>query len=220
MMERKDDGMKIRITLVEEMLGTANADPAVHEKFIAKNAPDAPSRKEEIETLGVDEVVEQNITTFSMDDGKPIVWDYQLKGFFKDACGMLGRAKGTLSSELRAYKKIIDGLVFVNPRKIPLVLPEGAELGDCQRPLRAQTAQGERVALAHSKTVPAGTTMEVEIDFYELKGAKEVKDPRKAKKPKATLENLIIEWLDYGAKRGLGQWRNSGKGRFEWEKIG
>ena len=212
--------MKVRITLVEELLGTANADPAIHEKFIAKNAPDAPSRREEVESLGVDEVVEQSVTVFSMDnDGNPILWDYQLKGFFKDACGMLARAKGTLSSELKAYKKIIDGLIFVYPRKIPLVLPEGGKIGDCQRPLRAQTAQGERVALAHSKTVPPGTTIEIEIEFYELKGAKETKDPRKTKKQNATLENLIIEWLDYGEKRGLGQWRNSGKGRFTWEKV-
>lgn len=29
----------------------------------------------------------------------------------------------------------------------------------------------------------------------------------------------VREWLDYGALRGLFQWRNSGKGRFEWEEV-
>jgi hypothetical protein len=29
----------------------------------------------------------------------------------------------------------------------------------------------------------------------------------------------VEEWLDYGCLRGLGQWRNSGKGRFFWERI-
>lgn len=28
-----------------------------------------------------------------------------------------------------------------------------------------------------------------------------------------------IEWLDYGELRGIGQWRNSGKGRFKWHDI-
>ena len=28
------------------------------------------------------------------------------------------------------------------------------------------------------------------------------------------LEAALHEWFDYGALRGLGQWRNSGKGRF------
>lgn len=36
---------------------------------------------------------------------------------------------------------------------------------------------------------------------------------------KETAETAIREWLDYGKLRGIGQWRNSGKGRFEWEEI-
>lgn len=27
------------------------------------------------------------------------------------------------------------------------------------------------------------------------------------------------EWLDYGRFKGMLQWRNSGKGKFEWEEI-
>lgn len=30
---------------------------------------------------------------------------------------------------------------------------------------------------------------------------------------------MVRECLDYGVLRGLGQWRNSGKGRFEWEEV-
>ena len=38
------------------------------------------------------------------------------------------------------------------------------------------------------------------------------------------LENMklvpyIANWLNYGKCNGLGQWRNSGKGRFTWELI-
>lgn len=201
--------MKIKITIEEEMLGMSPASPEIHREFIASKGPNAQTIEEEVAALGEDEVVEKSITVFPRDDdGVPIMWDYQIKGMFKDSCGMLNRAKGTKSSDLKAYKKIIDGLVLVSPRKIRLIMPEGGQIGSCQRPLRAQTAKGERVALAHSETVPAGTTIEFEVEIYDLKG-----------EGKADLEACLLEWLEYGAKRGMGQWRNSGKGRYRFEIV-
>ncbi len=195
--------IKVRITYTEDLLGTANANPDIHREFIASNAPDAPSREEEIEAIGVDAMVDKSMTVFPRDaDGEPFTWDYQWKGFFKESCSMLRRVDKTKSKALKAYKKEIDGLVFVSPRKIPLVLPDGESIGNCQRPLRAQTMQGERVALANSETAPAGTTQEFEILLY-----------------KDDLEAAVIEWLDYGRVHGTGQWRNSGKGRFEYEIL-
>lgn len=32
-------------------------------------------------------------------------------------------------------------------------------------------------------------------------------------------EKAVREWLDYGVLRGIGQWRNSGKGRFTYEVL-
>lgn len=87
-------------------------------------------------------------------------------------------------------------------RQIVLQLPDGAEIGNCQRPLRASTAQGERVALANSESCPAGTIIEFTIMCMVDE-----------------LMNNVIEWLDYGKLNGIGQWHNSGKGRFEWEDI-
>lgn len=195
--------LKVKVTYTEELLGTASANPELHDEFIASKAPNAPSREEEIEALGVEVVKEKAMTVFpKLDDGTPFTWDYQWKGFFKDSCGMLRRADGMKSKKLKAYKKEIDGLVFVSPRKVPLVLPDGEEVGNCQRPLRAQTMQGERVALANSETVPAGTTQVIEITLL-----------------KDELEDYVIEWLDYGRLHGTGQWRNSGKGRFEYELL-
>lgn len=198
-----------RITLTEEALGMSPASPEIHERFIASKAPDAATREEEVAAQGVEEVVEKSVTAFPKENGVPFLWDYQLKGLFKDCCGMLTRAKGTKSSGLKAYRKIIDGLIFVGPRRILFKIPEGEKLGKCQRPLRASTAQGDVVALAHSETVPAGTTLEFEVSWFPLKadGAKDLGD-------------VIDDWLEYGALRGLGQWRNSGKGRYTFEKIG
>ena len=190
----------VKVTYIEELLGTASANPDIHSEFIASHAPDAPSRKEEVEALGAEAVEEKAMTVFPKEDGKPFTWDYQWKGFFKDSCGMLRRADGTKSSKIKAYKKEIDGLVFVEPRKIPLVLPDGGAVGECQRPLRASTAQGERIALAHSETVPAGTTQEFDIIIL-----------------RDDLQEAVVEWLSYGRYHGTGQWRNSGKGRFEAE---
>ena len=92
--------------------------------------------------------------------------------------------------------------MFVKERQIKLQIPEGGKIGSCQRPLRASTAQGERVALANSESCPAGTVVEFTIMTM-------VDD----------LMKNIIEWLDYGQLNGIGQWHNSGKGRFEWTDI-
>ena len=196
--------MKVRITFIEELLGTASGDPEIHNEFIASKAPNAPSREEEIATIGVDAEIEKSKTVFSRNkEGKPILWDYQIKGFFKDACSMLYRVKGTKSSDLKAYKKTIDGLIFPGPRQIELFAPDGFDVpGTCQRPLRAQTAQGERIALACSETMPAGTACVVDIVLMDTK-----------------YNELVVEWLNYGKLRGIGQWRNSGKGRFWWEEV-
>lgn len=193
--------LKIRITFTEEVLGTSSNNPDIHDEFIASKAPDAPSRAEEVEALGVNEVVEKSMTVFpKLEDGTPFVWDYQIKGFFKDTCGALRKVTGSLSSKIKAYKKEIDGLVFVNERKIPF--QNYGKIGECQRPLRGQTAQGERIALAHSETVQADSYIDLTIICL-----------------KDDMMKAVKEWLDYGKFRGLGQWRNSGKGRFEWQEI-
>lgn len=194
----------VRITLLEEMLGTCSANPEIHSEFIASKAPDAMSMEEEVAAIGADAVEQKQMTVFPRgEDGKPILWDYQVKGFLKDACGALRKAPGSVSGRIKAYKKEIDGLIFVEPRQIALDMHGGA-VGVCQRPLRAQTAQGERVALASSETVPAGTTLDVTFALLAP----------------AAHQDALMEWLDYGAMRGLGQWRNSGKGRFRYEILG
>lgn len=193
--------MHIRITFLEPILGTWPADPEVASKYIASKAPDAGTITDEIAATSVEEVTEKAMTIFPRNpEGRPVLYDYQIKGFFKDACGMLARVKGTESSKIKAYKKIIDGLIFPEPRMIPLQLAR--EVGNCQRPLRAQTAQGERVSLAYSEELPAGTTAEFSVRLLDQNH-----------------EPLILEWLEYGRLRGLGQWRNSGKGRFAFEVL-
>lgn len=207
--------MKVKLTFTESLLGTIPADAEIYSRFIGAKSPDALTVDEEVAALGADEITERGTTVFPRtEDGKPFLYDYQIKGFFKDACSMLARLTGkdpetgkkkkavNESGKLTAHKKAIDGLIFVQPRKIVLELPEDKEITICQRPLRAQTAQGERVALSSSEEVPAGTSCELTVLLLD-----------------ENHEKVVREWLDYGSLRGIGQWRNSGKGAFEWEEI-
>lgn len=193
--------IKIRITLTEEMLGMTPGDPEIYDAFIASNAPDALSREEEIAQHGVQAVQEKGKTVFPrLESGEPFLWDYQVKGFFKDTVGMLRRVPGTMCSKVKAFKKEIDGLLFVAERKIPIRV--AGSIGDCQRPLRTEGPSGSFTALANSETVPEGSTMEFTLILM-----------------RDDMESWVNECLDYGRLRGLGQWRNSGKGRFMWEVL-
>ncbi len=194
--------LKVKVIFDEEVLGTSAGNPDIHREYIASNGPNAMTIEEEVEAIGTEEVFEKSMTVFPRNKaGQPIAWDYQWKGFLKDAFGSLKKIPGTECGKIKAYKKEIDGLIFVAPRMIPFDM-KGGSVGICQRPLRAQTAQGERVALASSETVPEGSEM-----IFEIKCLLD------------THVKAVIEALEYGALRGFGQWRNSGKGRFHYEIL-
>lgn len=193
--------IKVKLTFTESILGTSPANKEIYREFIGSKAEDSATVEDEVAALGAEAVADKRMTVFPrLDDGTPFLYDYQIKGFFKDTCGGLRKVKGTKSEKIKAYKKEIDKLIFPEPRTIPLLF-EG-EIGECQRPLRAQTAQGERVSLAISEEIPAGATCEFTVaclcDDHEA---------------------AVREWLDYGKYSGIGQWRNSGHGRFTWEEI-
>ncbi len=189
--------MKVEITFIEPLLGTLSGNKELAEEFIMSKHPDGP-QEDELQAETPTEEVTKCSTIFPQEDGKPFLWDYQIKGFFKDACSMLNRADA--KNRLQAYKKVIDGLVFPQPRKIFLKL--SGKTTFTERPLRAQTAKGERIALARSETAPIGTKILFEVRYLD-----------------GGLKSRIKSWLDYGVLRGLGQWRNSGAGRFTYRIV-
>ena len=114
--------IKVKLTFTEPILGTSPKNADVYRDFIGTKAPDAASVEEEVAALGVDAVTEKGMTGFPrLDDGTPFLYDYQIKGFFKDTCGGLRKVKSTESSKIKAFKKEIDKLIFVEPRCIPLL---------------------------------------------------------------------------------------------------
>lgn len=207
------DVYKVKLTFTEPVLGTVPKSKEVYKNHVQDQAI-RKARKmgveltEEMLQQELDSVMnganeEKGWTGFHVNpDGLPSIYDYAIKGFFKEACSSLRQIPKSRSSKLTAYKKKVDGLVFAQPRLIPLIVPDGQELDWLERPLRAQTAQGERVALAISDTAPIGTRMEFEVKILGV-----------------IKEDLLRDWLDYGALKGLGQWRSGGYGSFEYEIV-
>lgn len=192
----------VRLTFIEGILGTSPSNENLYRDFIGSKAPDAASVEEEVDVLGVEAVLEKGKTVFPrLEDGTPFLYDYQIKGFFKDTCGGLRKVPGTHSSKIKAFKKEIDKLIFPQPRKIPILFD--GEISECQRPLRTSTPPFERTALSISEEIPAGAACEFTVALLDDRH-----------------EKAVEEWLDYGKLSGIGQWRNSGKGRFTWERIG
>jgi len=206
--------LNLNVTLREEMLGMRSGNPDVATEFLKKKfggeekIPADVARTAEEEQELIEEGTEKGTTVFPRDAaGNPILFDYQLRGAIKDwIAGMLetgwkGKGgPGTKGWNPWNYKKHVDSCIFVRPRQIILHIPEGGEMGLCERPLRATTMKGDRVALARSETVPVGTTFAAEIHLL-----------------RPQLEVDVREIIEYGATyRGLGQWRNSGKGAFDY----
>lgn len=197
--------LKVELEFTEPLLGTLPGDEKIAEEYVTSKHPDGV---QEDEQKSLTEEMKKSTSYFGRNSkDKPALWDYQIKGFFKDACSMMRRV--TQVDELKAHKKIIDGLVFVFPRQIELKLPaksssmdKDKSLSFLERPLRISTPKGERTALARSEMAPTGTKIQFEILLL-----------------KPDLKKYVINWLDYGILRGLGQWRNSGMGRFKWHKI-
>lgn len=193
--------LKVKLTFTEGVLGMSPNSKEVYREYIASKSPDASTIEDEVASIGVDAVEAKGSTVFPRtEDGTPFIWDYQIKGFFKDTCGGLRRVKSSESAKIKAFKKEIDKLIFVLERRIPINDIESITL--CQRPLRAQTMQGERISIASSEEINAGASITFTVMLLE-----------------DSHEKLVREWLDYGILSGLGQWRNSGKGRFRWEKV-
>lgn len=193
--------MRVRIKFTQPILGSMPADEELYTKFIVSKAPAEWMVDEEVENIPeVD--YDKGVTVFPQDKKGIFLYNYHVKGFLKNAGNVL---KDQL--KIKNLRKKLDDYLFIKERKIYLVrngkiIQE--EDGVLERPLRAMTMQGERVALASSEVINPPATAEFTIQLLEHK--------------EITLDT-IRELLDYGKFQGIGQWRNGGFGQFEWEEI-
>lgn len=184
---QKDVASEYIATKVADRVSASGAEPALNGAGIAIDEEQAMT----------DELERGTTVFFKDEDGNPIFFDYQIKGFLKEAAqvfnGKLGGVKNLRSK--------IDNTVFVEPRTMPIEMPDGGAITFNERPLRAQTAQGPRTALARSEQVPALSTVSFELVVL----------------PGEITEKIVRGLLDYGYYKGIGQWRNGGNGRFNYE---
>ena len=110
--------MKIKITLLEEVLGSSPSNEELLATYIASKAPTNDLTAEEVDNIKAQNA-EDRITVFpKLADGNPFIWDYQIKGLLKDSCkalaaaGKAGYPGGKACAALKAYKKAIDGLIL------------------------------------------------------------------------------------------------------------
>lgn len=165
-----------------------------------------------------EELLNEDMCRYSESENIPFYWNYQIRGALKDAWNFLNRADGTECSKLKAYRKIVDGCIFVFPRRIginvadyyldddgvtrrPAYDMEG-NLHILSRPIRISSPSGERVAIASSEMIPAGSRMKFTIGMTSEK-----------------FKPAIIECLNYMSVHGISGWRNSGMGICRWREI-
>lgn len=216
--QMKTEKIRVRLTFIDSILGGEPNSSELHEDYIQSKIPDDIYTEEEKAAIKEEEIAallegdEKGKTVFYRnEDGEPCLKNNHIKGFFKSACAALKTDSDNLSHKMTSYKKEIDTHVFVfsdsndrSNRFIPI--QNYGEIGSCQRPLRAQTMQGERVAIADSEEIQAGAF--IEFDVITL-----------AHNKKPLGNDIVKEWLDFGMYNGLGQWRNAGHGAFQYEVI-
>lgn len=197
----KTEKLKLKLTLLENQLGTCPKNKGVYTSYIATKTDDKDKRKEEVQT--VQEVEEKGWTGFHQDKQGIFIYDYMVKGFLKNAGNVLKGQK-----DMKNVVSKIDNFVFVFPRRIyprlngkPIHEPHGI----LERPLRAQTMQGPRVTLARSDYLLAGCEYEFSVTVVDNTVGITVK--------------FIESLFEYGELCGLGQWRNGSQGRFSYKII-
>ena len=93
--------LMVTLKLTEQMLGTKPANADIFADYVASKHPKGTPARDELENA--ENVEDAGTTVFHRDrDGRPCIYDYQVKGFFKDACGGLRRCPGTTSADRKS----------------------------------------------------------------------------------------------------------------------
>lgn len=204
----KIESRRYRLTGFTPLLGSQPAKEEIRTEYIASKAP-SPERGREEDAM-LPDLDSKGLTVFLRrpEDDALSMMDYHVIAFLKAACSVLAAENG-----IKQAASKVNTYVFAEPRVIP-VLRNGKPIIDedsvLERPLRAQTMQGPRVALAASERVDDPWTIEFTLKLIANEGTP---------KSKAVSWEALEAALDYGALRGLGQWRNGGWGRFAWERV-
>lgn len=196
-----------RLHGVTRLLGSQAANPKVRSEYIASKAASLQKGQEETDRLP-EGFEEKGLTVFLRDDGALCLCDYVIKGFLKEALGALKSQIGIAShaSKVDNYTLVSPAYLRIHRGGTPVTEPDSV----LERPLRAMTMQGPRVSVTASEVVEAAWELDFTLTLLN--------NPATNKSCALTFE-VIEEALDYGAIKGLGQWRNGQNGRFTWERM-
>jgi len=194
----KETTYTLRIEFQEPLLGSQSTGQIASE-YISKRNGFGELPEDEIETLP--DALDKKTTVFHKDaNGHPLLFNYQLKGFLKNA-GKVNNGRLSVDPKMKNLRAKVQDYVFVEPRQIKINMPAGEEITFLERPLRAETPMGPRVALARSEMIGAGAWIECGLTVLG----------------DVITEEILRELLDYGYHQGLGQWRNAGWGSFIYQ---
>lgn len=201
-----------KLTGITPLLGSQPANPDVRTAYIESKAPDpTAATEEENQLLARSQLDEKTLTVFLRDtdnDDAILLLDYVVLGYLKSAIDMLKAQNGVLAAGGK-----VDKYVFAAPRKL-YITRDGEKIYDedavLERPLRARTMQGDRVALTASEQIMDPWEITVELTLLPNGGTKS---------SKAITWEVIEQALSLGRMKGLGQWRNGGYGRFLCERV-
>lgn len=201
---------KFRLKGTDSLLGSSPSSKEIFSTFLVdktKTTAERNAAREDVDNIIEND--EKGTTIFYRDkNGGLILKGYHIKGFLKEAAKAL---KDQVN--LKSYLSKVDTYVFVMEKNIP-IMRDGEQImkpdGYLERPLRCETAQGPRVALSKSEEILDPWYVDVTIRVVENAGT--------AKSAPIDMD-MIEGFLDYGAMKGLLQWRNAGHGSFEWEEL-
>lgn len=248
--------LTIRVHLLEEALGMTPSTPDQFSKFLefkktklgAKAAVISDEKtKEEIDALKmkVEEMkvdnAESGVDVFPIDDEtkKPLFWDYQIRGFFKDSmkalkdCLAVKKVKVADlkpspddTEEQKEYKtKMLNLLKMAEKLKVLSVsgfskmpstwVDRGVFVGP--RKCLIDMPEGSKVGYCERPI----RIEKFPKDISSLKCSETVPADSIIKFRVGILndddEKFVLACLHYGYLRGFGEWRNSGKGRFTFD---
>ena len=202
---------EVSMTFTEPLLGGACNNPEIHSEFIASKAPTVTEGQEETAALP-EETMEKALGVFPKDDKGLFYWNYQFRGFFKEQIAALVDIGEVNEVSKWSVKKAVNQLLYITPRRVYLLDDKGRNIKEStsvlSRPLRAETLQGPRVALASSQVLPPGTQLVYTMTLIQAGNAKS-----KCKLSEPTL----LAALEFGSQNGFGQWRTAHYGSFTYK---
>ena len=199
-MNKKRSRLAVKATFLEPLLGTVPKDQDVYTAYLASKHPTGAAQSDELASVENIDEGEKGWTSFHSDENGDFLYDYQIKGFLKEAATVLAKELGVKQPASK-----IERYCYVHPRKVRLQGERGEPL---ERALRAMTPQGPRNTLVRSDLYLEGTVIEFTVTVIP-------NTPPKGQN--AVTVELVQELLAFGELKGLGQWRNGGYGRFTAE---